>query len=119
MERHIFKAEHNQKFHDCIEAEFDGHFYDWKITVLFYVAIHYLKALAILRGIEIGETHIEIEKSVNPDRNTAKMRLTRNAWREVQEFIQLFENSEIRRHFRFRHLRTVEEIGSCLLRAAP
>jgi hypothetical protein len=107
MEHHIFKAEHNQKFHDCIEAEFDGHFYDWKITVLFYVAIHYLKALAILRGIEIGETHIEIEKSVNPDRNTAKMRLTRNAWREYRN---LFNYSRTARYEGISDFATFEQL---------
>ncbi len=84
MQQHIDQASHNKKFHDCIEENFTGQFHDWKITVLFYVAIHYLKALSAKRGINIGETHYEIELAVNPDRNNAKMRITKSAWREYK-----------------------------------
>jgi hypothetical protein len=40
-----------------------------------------LKALAAKRGIDIGRTHPEIEKNVNPDRESASMKITRTAWR--------------------------------------
>lgn len=76
-----------KNFHDSIDTQFGSQFYDWKITVLFYVAIHYLKALASQKGIDIGETHHEIEQSVNPDRHAAKMRFNRNAWREYKNLL--------------------------------
>jgi len=84
MQQHLDQASHNQAFHDCIVENFNDKFYDWKITVLFYIAIHCLKALAIKRNATIGVTHAEIEKSVNPDRQDATMKISRNAWREYR-----------------------------------
>lgn len=107
MQQHIDQASHNQKFHDSIDTQFGGQFYDWKITVLFYVAIHYLKALASQRGIDIGETHYEIEQSVNPDRYSAKMRLSRNAWREYKN---LFNYSRTARYEGITDFATFEKL---------
>ena len=84
MNRHLEQATHNQHFHDSIETNFEGRFYDWKITVLFYVALHYLQALADSRSISIGETHFEVEQNVNPDKVNAKMRISKGAWREYK-----------------------------------
>ena len=75
MQPFLDQATHNQAFHDAIEATFVGKFSDWKDTVLFYVAIHWMKGLAAARGIQIGFTHPEIEQSVNPDRHNARMRI--------------------------------------------
>lgn len=88
MQQHLEQASHNLKFHKSIESSFEGQFYDWRITVLFYVAIHYLKALAVHRGCAIGDTHFEIEKNVNPDRDNANMRISKNAWREYKSLLQ-------------------------------
>ncbi len=80
MQHFLDQASHNQDFHNSIVGNFSDRFYDWKITVLFYIAIHILKALAAKRGIDIGSTHHEIEKNVNPDRDFAKMKIKRSAW---------------------------------------
>ena len=34
------------------------------MELLFYCALHYLKALAEIRDIDLGETHSEIEKHI-------------------------------------------------------
>jgi hypothetical protein len=68
MKLHVNQAAHNQHFHDVISSNFPNQFTDWKITVLFYITIHSLKALAAQRKIDIGTTHFDIELSVNPDR---------------------------------------------------
>ena len=81
MQQFLDQASHNQDFHDTIVGNFNNRFYDWKIIVLFYVAVHLLKALAAKRNIDIGRTHNEIEKSVNPDRVNAVMRITKTAWK--------------------------------------
>ncbi len=107
MEQHIEKAAHNRNFHDTIDTHFNDQFYDWKITVLFYVAIHYLKALAESRKIDIGDTHHEIEQSVNPDRSTAKMRITKNAWREYKN---LFNYSRTARYEGITDISTFEQL---------
>ena len=106
MQQHLNQAKHNRDFHDCIQTQFEGQFCDWKITVLFYVAIHYLKALATKKGIYIGETHYDIEHNVNPDRNGAKMRITRNAWREYKN---LFNYSRTARYEGITDISTFEQ----------
>lgn len=46
MQAHLEQAVHNEHFHACIQQEFSDKFFDWKTTVLFYVALHWLHALA-------------------------------------------------------------------------
>jgi hypothetical protein len=82
MKEHLDQASHNADFHACLVDKFSTRFFDWKITVLFYEAIHYLQALADKRGIDIGQTHKEIHSNVNPNSAGAKMRITSGAWRE-------------------------------------
>ncbi|RYM32099.1 hypothetical protein ERX46_15565 [Brumimicrobium glaciale] len=79
MDRYLNQANHNEEFHNCICENSPDKFYDWKITSLFYTAIHYLKALALKRDINIGQTHHEIELNINPDRNNSSMRITKGA----------------------------------------
>lgn len=107
MQEHIDQAKHNWDFHDCVETNFSGKFYDWKITVLFYIAIHYLKALASKRGIDIGETHFDIEHNVNPDRTGRKMQITKNAWREYKN---LFNYSRTARYEGITDIATFEQL---------
>lgn len=64
MQQFIDQAIHNEKFHECVHTNFTDSFFDWKITILFYTAIHYLKALAAKRNIDIGNTHADIERNL-------------------------------------------------------
>lgn len=84
MQHHIDQANHNKDFHSCIQDNFYERFYDWKITVLFYIALHYLKALYLKRNMNIGDTHFDIEQNVNPDRPNPTMTITKGAWREYK-----------------------------------
>lgn len=72
---------------------FSEKYYDWKITSLFYTAIHYLKALALKKGIDIGQTHHEIEQNVNPDRHNCSMRIKKGAWLEYKSLLQYSRTS--------------------------
>jgi hypothetical protein len=107
MQQHLNQAAYNQKFHDTINNTFTEQFYDWKITALFYIAIHCLKALATSRNINIGETHYEIEQSVNPDRVNSKMKITRGAWREYKN---LFNYSRTARYEGITDFETFEKL---------
>lgn len=111
------QAQHNIKFHRSIDRQFADQFFDWKVTVLFYVALHLLKALAEKRGIHIGETHYDIENACNPDRNSACMRISRNAWREYRP---LFSYSRKARYEGVADMATYEALrqrdhGCCLV----
>jgi hypothetical protein len=107
MKHHLNQAAHNQNFHNVICSNFKVQFHDWKITILFYVAIHYLKALAASKKIDIGTTHFDIELSVNPDRPNAKMKITKNAWREYKT---LFNYSRTARYEGYSDSNTFEQL---------
>lgn len=71
MVAHIQQAAHNELFHSCIEEKFNDKFFDWKITTLFYTALHWIHALAEMKGINIGETHSDVRANCNPRRHGA------------------------------------------------
>ena len=93
MNRFLSQASHNEEFHECICENFSDKFYDWKITTLFYIAIHYLKALASKKGIDIGQTHYEIEQNVNPLKHNASMRIKKGAWMQYKSLLNYSKTS--------------------------
>ncbi len=109
MQRFLDQAAHNQDFHDSIDATFQGKYCDWKNTALFYVAIHLMKGLAHHRGIDIGSSHQEIEKNVNPDRHGAKMRISKGAW---SDYKSLFRYSHAARYDGFSNPSTFQTLRS-------
>ena len=68
MNKFFTQAQHNSEFLNLIDKQFPDTFFDWKITVLFYVSIHLLKCLGAKRGVNIGDTHHEIQSSLDPKR---------------------------------------------------
>ena len=52
--RHIDRYEHNVKFRNSIDDK--DEFADWKITISFYAAIHFIEAVLCLKKISI-ENH--------------------------------------------------------------
>lgn len=93
MSKHLKQASYNEEFHHRLCENFSEKYYDWKITCLFYTALHYLKALAFKRNIDIGQTHHEIELNVNPDRNNSLMKIKKGAWREYKNSLQYSRSS--------------------------
>lgn len=92
MRDHINQANHNNSFHDLICENQPDKYFDWKITCLFYSAIHLLKALANHRGKAIGDTHFDINKNI---RNDGKMPLARTAYRN---YMALYNYSQSARY---------------------
>jgi hypothetical protein len=81
MEYFLKQAAHNKNFIECLQDKFPDNFYDWKITATFYEAIHYLKALALYRQCNIGETHYDIFNNVNPhSKRNPSMQINKTAW---------------------------------------
>jgi hypothetical protein len=79
MDIFLLQIKHNQDFYDCICAGHPDNYYDWKITVSFYIAVHYLKALAYKKMVLLPSSHFDVEKLVNPTKGDA-LKLTHNAW---------------------------------------
>lgn len=107
MKRHIKQAEHNKDFHDCMKSTFSERFFDWKITAIFYIALHCLKALSIKLGVDIGHTHTEISKSIDPDNPGRSMSVSRGAFRNYRN---LYQYSKTARYEGILDLDTYEEL---------
>jgi hypothetical protein len=79
MKTHILQAEHNVDFHNNICSTFPELYFDWKITVQFYTALHLLKALAKKEHKDIGNNHSDIFRSIRWDNDNAVMKISRTA----------------------------------------
>lgn len=80
MEKHLAQAKHNSGFHDAIHNGFPDHYFDWKITCLFYTALHYVRAYIKSKGIHPGESHQEIDYQINPTRPNAPLKVSKTCW---------------------------------------
>ena len=65
---HFNQIEHNKSLLEYLDQEFPDDFFDWKITILFYNAVHYWGALACFCNINVG-SHEERAESFDPNRN--------------------------------------------------
>lgn len=77
------QAKHNEEFHESTCQHFPNDFYDWKITTLFYVSIHYVKALANQLGVDVGGDHYSIRNNIKPPDSSGanrEMSFTKNAY---------------------------------------
>jgi len=79
MDFFITQIKHNEHFYDCVCVNYPDNFFDWKITIAFYIAVHYLKALATKQGVVLSSSHFDVEKQVNPDKRN-ELGLIRHAW---------------------------------------
>jgi hypothetical protein len=69
MEEHLNQAQHNERFLEAIALAFPDDFYDWRVTLVFYTALHYLQATAYLHRKDIGNYHEEIKKNIKQGGN--------------------------------------------------
>jgi len=63
-EKHIRKAEHNERFVDLFDIDTTP-FLDWAITGIFYSAIHYIRALAAKHSFINISTYGEMDNLFN------------------------------------------------------
>lgn len=50
------QAVSNENFLEIVEANNPSNFHDWKITIVFYCGLHYMKSYAMTKGIDL-ESH--------------------------------------------------------------
>lgn len=60
------QVKHNESFHSSLCSSFTDHYFDWKITCLFYCAYHLIQAFGSLRNVKIGDRHKDILWNLNP-----------------------------------------------------
>ena len=51
------KADHNQGFLDCLINDYENSYFDWKVTIQFYIALHRCYCVLTSKGINISESH--------------------------------------------------------------
>lgn len=95
METYLAKAKHNEKFHDDICDRFNDRYFDWKITSLFYSAIHLVKVFAEKESKTIGFNHSEVNQSINPNNPSADLPISRGAY---SQYISLYKHSKTARY---------------------
>lgn len=95
MKEYIAKAKHNESFHVDLCDNFRDKYFDWKITSLFYTAIHWIKVLADKENQEIGFTHKEVNQSINPFNSNATLRVSRGAY---NCYLGLYKHSKTARY---------------------
>jgi hypothetical protein len=90
---HIEQARHNAAFLLAIEKQFPKQFYDWKITVCLYIALHYLQAFARLKRVQIGTNHRDMMDNSNPNDPTATNPLSQKAFDAYRNLFHLSHGS--------------------------
>jgi hypothetical protein len=60
IDLHYNQIKHNTNFLNFLQKEVPDDFYDWKITVTFYIALHYIRAYACKMNVKLGDSHISI-----------------------------------------------------------
>ncbi|MGB0428993.1 MAG: hypothetical protein ACPGLV_00870 [Bacteroidia bacterium] len=73
--QHLNQAQHNHNFYQKIQEEWPYDYPDWKVTVLFYIALHCVDAVAELNGMKNYHTHKDRNTFVSSNNCT----LSRNA----------------------------------------
>jgi len=58
MKSHLLQALHNEKFLEEFERLMPDDYFDWKITVVFYIAVHYIDAYFSSHGTPTGSHEI-------------------------------------------------------------
>lgn len=82
------QAKHNEAFLTSIEQSFPEEYFDWKVTVIYYISIHMLKCLAKNRGVDIGNTHQDIASSMNPRRGKQATPFPEWAWNKYEDLLR-------------------------------
>ena len=86
MSVHLKQAKSNEILLSELEKQFPDDYFDWKITISFYIAIHYLKHLASIKKIDLGSNHIEIGKSIRPTHG--KMAIKQTPYNNYDNLLQ-------------------------------
>jgi len=88
MQSHIDQGKHNESLLSHLKVNFPDKYNDWKITIIFYCAIHYLKAYAALNKKNIGVTHNEIFINTDSLNKNASFPIQRGAYLLYKDIYQ-------------------------------
>jgi uncharacterized protein (UPF0332 family) len=93
MQLHIDKARNNEKFLAFIESNITDDFIDWKITVTFYAALHYIKALLKAKHVADTHSHTKIDLAINPGNKNRKFAMPGDYYQCYRELYEASRNA--------------------------
>lgn len=76
MSVHLEQAKHNYQLYQSLKTSFPSDFGDWKLTVLYYTALHLVHALAEHWKTPLTGGHYDIRRSLNPDNPNRTLRVS-------------------------------------------
>ena len=80
MNEHLNQAAHNADFLAALSQQFPKLYFDWKITIVFYTALHYIRAFEHFNGVKIRGRHVDLLYHSNPANADALNPLSRRAF---------------------------------------
>ncbi len=93
MKSFVAQGKHNEDLLHHLKATFPDKYNDWKITIIFYSSIHYLKAYAALNKKNIGVTHQEIFKNTDSHNKSATFPIQKGAYLLYKDIYQYSRTS--------------------------
>lgn len=98
MQNHLEQAYHNNAFLIYLDTNSLSDLYcDWKITILFYIALHLLHAYAKFRGVTVRDDHRIFHEEIDPNGSQNKLKLS------LEIFNIYFELYNASRRCRYAH----------------
>lgn len=83
MDEYVEQSKYNYEFLEILETKEPDRYFDWKITIAFYCALHCIKALLANRGIEV-ETHEEIKREISHRQNQSSP-VSQECWKNYNK----------------------------------
>ncbi len=90
MEQFVAQSDYNLEFLHNLEEKEPDRYFDWKITVAFYSALHCIKAVLAKRG-ESVQSHEQINSRISHRRNP-KSPISQECWRAYNRLFQLSQS---------------------------
>lgn len=83
VRKHINQAKSNEKLLDYLNSNLSKEYYDWKITISFYTALHYISAYANHYNI-ILKNHKDYFEYLNPHNKKSQISFSNDAYISYQ-----------------------------------
>lgn len=97
MQNHVAQAKHNEEFSLVLETHWPKKYFDWRITVLFYTALHYIRALEKSKNLNFGTNHKATKQNIHPN-NGGEMPVSQNCY---DAYIDMFNSAYTSRYTGF------------------
>ena len=85
MKEHIDQVAHNLDFLAALDKQFPKRYFDWRITVAFYTALHCLRAYEKFKKVRIAKGHKFLYEHSNPSNPSALNPISQKAFDAYNE----------------------------------